>query len=159
MNMEPDHFNEMRRLLAWKRNEQPPPQFFVQFPERVISRLLLESEPTLTFWQRLWGWLDAQPVLISAYGLAVCSLIFTGMRIQQVHVDNALLEQMDRSQQIPLFPSDGVQVVGLSNHTSALPIHWANLNSSSTMPIIHSEGDYGFRSQNWELMPAAYNFQ
>ncbi len=47
---------KLRRLLALKRHEVPPPGFFEAFPERVRARLLAEAgQPTPAWWERLGG--------------------------------------------------------------------------------------------------------
>ncbi len=84
--MEPDdvQFETVRRLLAWKRHETPPPGFFARFPDRVRARL---ETPPLPVW-RVW-WERLRPAgrwrsaLAGGCALAACGLLawqFAGAR-------------------------------------------------------------------------------
>jgi len=85
----PDDFEQLRRLLALKRHEQPPPGFFHGFSRQVIVRIQAgelgdQSEASLwsfsggSFLQRIWATLDARPVLAGAFGVAVCGFFVVG---------------------------------------------------------------------------------
>ncbi len=91
MSMYPDseHFDQLRRLLALKRHEQPPPSYFHNFSRQVIARLQAGEQahdvsPLLRwFWetpwvQRLWATLESRPALAGALGVAACSLLLAG---------------------------------------------------------------------------------
>lgn len=85
----PDDFQQLRRLLALKRHEQPPPGYFHGFSRQVIVRIKAgelgdQSEASLwsfsggSFLQRIWATLDARPVLAGAFGVAVCGFFVVG---------------------------------------------------------------------------------
>src|SRR5262249_34461284 len=85
----PDDFEQLRRLLALKRHEQPPPGYFYGFSRQVIVRIQageLGNESDASFWsfsgwsflQRIWATLDARPVLAGAFGVAVCGFFVVG---------------------------------------------------------------------------------
>jgi hypothetical protein len=90
MNSERENFEDLRRLLALKRHEQPPPGFFNEFPRRVITRIrsgedlvadsfmerLISQAPWM---QRLWNGFEAKPILAGAFGLGVCGLLVVGL--------------------------------------------------------------------------------
>jgi hypothetical protein len=82
MSYPKDDFDEVRRLLACKRHEQPPPGYFNSFSARVIDHIQAEEAAGYSSW---WSWLvdrlDAKPVLVCAYGLAVSGLLFLGFRL------------------------------------------------------------------------------
>ena len=90
MNSEFDSFNQLRRLLALKRHEQPPPGYFDRFSSQVISRIRAgeRGEPDSVldrmfagvawFW-RLRAALEARPAFAGAMGAAVCALMITGI--------------------------------------------------------------------------------
>src|SRR5215468_6360726 len=85
----PDDFEQLRRLLALKRHEQPPPGYFYGFSRQVIVRIQageLGDQSEASFWsfsggsflQRIWATLDARPVLAGAFGVAVCGFFVVG---------------------------------------------------------------------------------
>src|SRR5215467_6387274 len=85
----PDDFEQLRRLLALKRHEQPPPGYFHGFSRQVIVRIQagelgdpagasLWSFSGGSFLQRIWATLDARPVLAGAFGVAVCGFFVVG---------------------------------------------------------------------------------
>lgn len=90
MNSEQNDFEQLRRLLALKRHEQPPPGFYNSFSYQVIARIKAgETGQELTFvdrlfdeapWiQRLWAAFETKPLLAGAVSFAVCGLVATGL--------------------------------------------------------------------------------
>ena len=90
MSQDTENFEQLRRLLALKRHEQPPPGYFNDFSSQVIARIKLgergeDSAGTgRLFWeapwlQRIWAAFEAKPVLAGAFGVAVCGLLITGV--------------------------------------------------------------------------------
>ena len=90
MNQDTENFEQLRRLLALKRHEQPPPGYFNNFSQEVIARIkvgekgesgavlerLLWEAPWL---QRVWAAFEAKPILAGVFGVAVCGLLITGV--------------------------------------------------------------------------------
>jgi hypothetical protein len=85
----PDDFEQLRRLLALKRHEQPPPGYFHGFSRQVIVRIQageIGDPEEASIWsfsggsllQRIWATLDARPVLAGAFGVAVCGFFVVG---------------------------------------------------------------------------------
>lgn len=92
MNMDPEQndFLQLRRLLAIKRHEQPPPGYFDGFSREVIVRLRAgEAAPksslaAMLSWEAPWvqsllGMVQARPVLAGGFGFAACSLLVAGL--------------------------------------------------------------------------------
>jgi len=90
MSLEQDNFEPLRRLLALKRHEQPPPGYFEGFSRQVVLRIKHgergEEEQTnvttlvqVPWLQRLLGAFSANPTLASAFGVALCSLLVAGV--------------------------------------------------------------------------------
>ncbi len=90
MNPEQENFQDLRRLLALKRYEQPPPGYFNHFSDQVIARLqagerfeqhsVLETLFYQAPWmQRLWKALETKPIIAGAFGVAVCGLLVAGI--------------------------------------------------------------------------------
>ena len=86
MSVPPDHdFEDLRKLLAWKRHEQPPPGYFHLFSARVLERIEREQMcPTSTWWERFVQHFDAKPVFACAYAVAISSLLLVGFRFSQM---------------------------------------------------------------------------
>jgi hypothetical protein len=90
MNPDPADFDALRRLLALKRHEQPPPGYFNRFSSQVIARIKAgeRGEPAsvlerlfgkANWWQRLWAGLESKPGFAGAFGAAVCALVISGI--------------------------------------------------------------------------------
>jgi hypothetical protein len=90
MSQDTENFEPLRRLLALKRHEQPPPGYFHNFSRQVIMRIQFgetgETEGVLerllaeaSWLQRIWAAFEAKPVLAGAFGVAICGLLITGL--------------------------------------------------------------------------------
>jgi len=70
MNSESENFDQLRRLLALKRHEQPPPGYFDGFSGKVTARIRAgeqgEGAFERTWYYRCWKLLEAQPVFAGA---------------------------------------------------------------------------------------------
>lgn len=102
MKSSPDDFQDLRRLLALKRHEQPPPGYFRHLPDRVLVRI--EREEGLSEYSTWWEWLvkklDAQPVLAGAYAFAISGLMLLGFKLSQdlqheANAEGLLLNTLD----------------------------------------------------------------
>jgi hypothetical protein len=86
MNPEQENIQALRRLLALKRHEQPPPGYFDRFSGQVIARIQAGERAPDSFWERfdaswlqqVWAAFETKPLLAGAFGAAVCGLITTG---------------------------------------------------------------------------------
>lgn len=80
MNTEHDQFEQVRKLLALKKHEQPPPRYFQEFSSKVIARLhALEAARTVTWRQRLGLDFDFKPAMVGVFGVAVCGLLLVAV--------------------------------------------------------------------------------
>jgi hypothetical protein len=85
MANDPDDFDSICKLLAWKRHEQPPPGYFSRFSEKVIDRIqMADRENQTTWWQRFLLSFDGKPALVCVYGLLVCSGLLFGLSFAQM---------------------------------------------------------------------------
>jgi hypothetical protein len=84
MNSSPDDFRDLRRLLALKRHEQPPPGYFHYLPDKIAMRVERKDLSEYSTW---WEWLvqklDARPVLAGAYACAISGLMLLGFKVSQ----------------------------------------------------------------------------
>lgn len=78
-------FDGLRRLLALKRRELPPPGFFNDFATRVIFRIESEelARQESPWWRRSFG-LSTARILAGANLLTVCGLAFVGVSLYLV---------------------------------------------------------------------------
>lgn len=84
-----EDFEKLRKLLALKRHEQPPPGYFNQFSARLAVRL--EKEGKASLWERLgltFPWLRAfsqllerNPIGAGIFGVGVCGLVLSGVAL------------------------------------------------------------------------------
>jgi hypothetical protein len=102
MNSDQENFEQLRRLLALKRYELPPPRYFNEFSSQVIARIragergesssVLESFFGETSWlQRLWGALESRPAFAGAFGATMCGLLLAGI-VYSSNVDVGISE-------------------------------------------------------------------
>ncbi len=94
MNPPPDGFDALRKLLALKRHESPPPGYFNRFADRVIAQLEAEGAlPAPAWWQQWWEALASPPVRALGYGAAVVALLLLGtglLRTLELEADPVL---------------------------------------------------------------------
>jgi hypothetical protein len=82
MSGEQDDFQDLRRLLALKRHEQPPPGYFYNFSRNVIAGIRAAEAasrvPQPNWLQRFWSALETKPIAAGAFGAAVCTVLLGG---------------------------------------------------------------------------------
>lgn len=90
MSNAPDNFDGLRKLLALKQHEQPPPGYFDQLSQEIFSRLDSGEarrapgvDESAGWLGGLWALLDAKPILAGAFGVAVCGLMLGGILYSQ----------------------------------------------------------------------------
>ena len=113
MNPEQHEFEQLRRLLAWKRHEQPPPGYFNGFSMQVIGRIRAGEQAEdragfpgqLAWLQRLWAALETKPVLAGGFGALVCGLLVWGVAFTNPSSDTVEL----RNPSMPTLLVNGLQ--------------------------------------------------
>jgi hypothetical protein len=153
MSQDSQDFTSLRRLLALKRYEQPPPGYFNHFSTQVIARIKAgegahESALGSLFWeapwlQRLWAALETKPILASAFGAAVCVLLIGGV---------VYSERADNQPTLSALPTASATAVVLANNGAgagaAAPVKFvrfpeSGLVSDSMSPSTGVEGIFG----------------
>lgn len=151
MNVEPGDFEELRKLLALKRHEQPPPRYFNEFSSNVIARLRTpEVLPEPTLLQRLGLDFQLRPAMVCAFGVVISALLLTGT-IGSLGVDgNSTLQAMGTG---PLdvdelsWSSGPVPGVSLASHrvenfgdtaSSTIPVFSAPASSPFSQLAVHA---------------------
>ncbi len=112
----PDNFDQLRKLLALKRYEQPPPGFFSKFTRDVMRRI---SEPRTraelvedrTWVRRLWDYLEARPWVAGAVGAVACAMlvawIIHAQRVEWPSAPHPVLTQ--QGPELPVEPTLGAE--------------------------------------------------
>jgi len=90
MNESENNFESLRRLLALKRHETPPPGYFNDFSRQVMQRIRTgQTEKLANLFEELFDhapWLakflhafDARPVFAGGFAVALCLLLLLGI--------------------------------------------------------------------------------
>ena len=130
MNPDQENFEALRKLLALKKYEQPPPRYFSELPSKIWIRI--EREPE-TFWERFLPDLRINPGLAYSFGLLACATLVFGLT-QALNTENSHTAIRPITGQELAAPqmatTDGISPLGLSNFDS---------KSASTNPVINPE--------------------
>jgi hypothetical protein len=85
MNENENNFESLRRLLALKRHESPPPGYFNNFSSRVIARIRAGKPKASASWLEL-PWLSkflealqAKPAFAGGFAATLCLLLIAGI--------------------------------------------------------------------------------
>jgi hypothetical protein len=128
MKPPPDEFDQLQRLLASKRYDQPPAKYLERFSERVKDRIEHPDPPgPLTWRQRLGLDEDWKPAIMCAWGVAVCASLLIGIIV-------SLSFRMEPSSPNPgpILWTGGLSPFGAVNVSSQAP---AGAVDSSTDPV------------------------
>ncbi|HTX22632.1 MAG TPA: hypothetical protein VMD27_12350 [Candidatus Aquilonibacter sp.] len=81
MNENDNNFEALRRLLAFKNRETPPPGYFNEFSSRVIARIRAgETEESAGGWvAKLFQALDLRPAFAGTFAAALCMILVFGI--------------------------------------------------------------------------------
>jgi hypothetical protein len=153
MNTDPENFDQLKKLLAWKRHEQPPPGFFDSLPAKVWTRIdRQKAQPS--FWERLIPSFGLKPAVAYAFGLVVCGTLIIG-------IGSTLKTEGPADLAKPMFTGPATTALPMSpvglaeGKTSVAP----DRDVSSTNPVINTAPLYpgpvrldvhptGFKPQN-----------
>ena len=160
MSSETEKFESLRRLLALKKHEQPPPGYFDSFASRVRSGIVAAEFRQSNWWlrmreeaswlQRLWVTVTIRPSFAAAFGVVVCGMVFGGIYFTQkpnVEASAALVESMK------------IQTPGPSGLAVGQVTSPQNLASVSTNPVIDASASASLFDQiGVPDRPAAVSF-
>lgn len=84
MTQPPEDFTDLRRMLAWKRHETPPPGYFDGFSAKVIARIeAAELAAPLPWWRAFLAPLNWQRGLAGANALICVGTGLVGVAAYQ----------------------------------------------------------------------------
>lgn len=144
MNESEPNFESLRRLLALKRHETPPPGYFNNFSRQVIARvrageaevLASPSEQlfgSISWWFKLLQSLETRPVFAGTFATMLCSLLLFGtitiMAQRPESVSQAILQP----------PPQDVTPLVASATSPALsqPVNQFLIADNSTNPVVN----------------------
>lgn len=140
MNENENNFEPLRRLLALKRHEVPPPGYFNSFSARVIHRIRAgETDAAVGVSEWLMRFLQnfqAKPAFAGAFASALCLLLVLGV---------VFSERPDSSAPPPLLtqatggsmPLAAVSPTGISQAPEQ-----TMLSSGSTNPVLNLQSSF-----------------
>lgn len=139
MSFSSDNFDGLRKLLKWKRHEQPPPRCMNEFSSRVIARLQAgEIEAKPSWWEILGLEFGLKPALGGA-----CAVLVGGCLIYGIIASKNTTDQLARpgDENPGSFPGPGLATTppGLP---AAVPENFAS-SASSTNPILNPDPSLG----------------
>jgi hypothetical protein len=121
MSPESENFESLRRLLALKRHEQPPPGYFDKFSSRVLARIEAGEAGAgyatagAGWWQRLRMAFEAKPIFAGAFGAGICAVLISGiLNSEQTGTLPAVLTPL-AAQAAPTSYGDGTLSVAQNN--------------------------------------------
>jgi len=79
MNSEQEDFENLRKLLALKKYEQPPPRYFSELPSRIWVRIERGDGRATSFWARLLPGSGLSPAMAYSFGLLACGTLVFGI--------------------------------------------------------------------------------
>lgn len=144
MNSNPSDFESLRKLLALKRYEQPPPGYFNRLPDQIMARLERGDERP-AFWERFLAQFVFRPAL--AYGVALVA--FSALTL------SVMFSVKTQSPEIAQAPGSGWRQTDsaaealASRSNPSEPLHVVNWmgyeNYSNPAPAMSSLFDTGAR--------------
>lgn len=133
MNSDPD-FEDLRRLLALKKYEQPPPRYFSELPSRIWVRIEREGRTT-SFWARIFPKVGLNPALVYGFGLLACGTLIFGIGYAlQTESDEAVSSPVVNENLLLASPRLAIKTgpeLSLSNYQAS--------RLASTNPVMNSE--------------------
>jgi len=137
------NFNQLQKLLALKRYEQPPPGYFQNFSCKVITRIeAAEMGEPLSWWEKLGFGFNLRPALMCGLSVVVCGLLSVG-------VISSLSGSAD-------LPPVGLAMAPTDSSAALTPFNASDATASSIQPVFASSrfDQFGVRVQ-----PALFQFK
>jgi hypothetical protein len=165
MNQDENNFESLRRLLALKRHEIPPPGYFNRFSAQVINRIRSGEAAPASVSERLHAeapWLmkflqifEAKPAFAGAFAFALCLFLVFG---------TVLAERPDYSTPQPLLQtaeSSSASVAAVSqavlpqpNDQTLLASGSSSNSASSLQPVASMFGQQNPFAQQVSFSPS-----
>ena len=143
MNENENNFESLRRLLALKRHETPPPGYFENFSGEVTARIRAgEGSATerqvieLPWLFRLLSAFEAKPAFAGAFASALCLLLLFGIVFAERpdSVTQPLLTQSEQTTPGGILVASAASPSGLNTQPMVQPDFL-----SSTNPVLNTQ--------------------
>jgi hypothetical protein len=126
-----DDFEALRRLLALKRHEVPPPGYFEDFSSRVIGKIRAgEAVRELPWILRLLQTIETKPAYPVAFASALCTLLLFGI---------VSVEQSPDLVSNPVFPGPADPGFSLTRGSQQAVAIVNNTNPPVDVPLFGSQ--------------------
>jgi hypothetical protein len=139
MSSDPENFDPLLRLVAIKKYEQPPPEYFDLLAQEIRLRLQAmqaerASDPAnelveAAWFARLRALFDARPMLAGAFGVLVCGLILSGILYWQRIETRATTVAIE-----PAPLSDAPQFWAMDRPATVAPVSATNVAIEPQLP-------------------------
>ena len=157
MSENENNFESLRRLLALKRREIPPPGYFDHFSREVTARIRAEEasrtanvSSQLSWLSRLLSAFEAKPAFAGAFASAMCLLLLFGIVFAQ-RPDTALQPLLTISDQ------SGAPIADLSPAAFTAQASPTVLALNTTNPVSLQPVATLFGQQNSLLTPVSFS--
>jgi hypothetical protein len=147
MNSDPENFDALRKLMALKRHEQPPPGYFDRLANKIAYRLEEESEPSL--WEKFVAGFTFRPAFAYSFALAA----FGALTFSMI---SAARNQPTMSAQTPTGFGWRGGAADEASANSVESLHLANWmgntnpSTASALPSLFNSGD------RYKAVPVSY---
>jgi hypothetical protein len=138
-----NNFEPLRRLLALKRHETPPPGYFENFSGDVMARIRAGDDGRTEIVARQLPWLfrlltafEAKPAFVGAFASALCLLLVIGIVFAERpdSVTQSLLTPSAQASPGGILVADATSPSGLDTQPMAQPDFL-----SSTNPVLNAQ--------------------
>ena len=145
MNENENNFESLRRLLALKRHETPPPGYFENFSSQVTARIRAgkgraaeRQEIELPWFFRLLSAFEAKPAFAGAFASALCLLLVFGIFVAE-RPDSMTQPLLAQSQLDSAAMVSSISPVSPSDFNAAPAVQSGIFSGSSTNPVPNTQ--------------------
>ncbi len=137
MNSDTQDFEPLRKLLALKRHEQPPPGYFSRLPGEIADRIE-RGECQLGFWEKFLAGFHFRPAFAYSFSLAAFGALTFSVISSVTTQPQAFSEPLAGNRWRSVTPEDAM--AAQSNPSEPLHVaNWMrNINSSNLAPALPS---------------------
>jgi hypothetical protein len=133
MKSDPSDFGALRKLMALKRHEQPPPGYFSRLPDKIMLRIE-RGEGRLGFWERLVAEFTFRPAF--AYGVALAA--FSALTVSVIYTVRPQSQDSAQTQPNNGWRTGTPDVALATRSEPSEPLHVANWMGNTNPGVLPS---------------------